>query len=245
MARLMPRGVRAMLLLLILTILVPLLLVQAGIYLSWFQTRRHAELNANLEFGRAVASNFDSYVRDILSQEMAISLAFTTPGHSPAGLNRLLVESRNQYPSLEAFSLVSPDGQIISSSSPESIGTDVGNRPYFKELLGGKDWVLSDLFMRRHRRAAGPGGGQGVKGFHRGLARSRGSVNRSQPPGSNSGSQTRRGRLHFTGGPAGMAGLSLPGDTGELGSSELGAARSHLRSSAGRRGGRISRLPAG
>jgi signal transduction histidine kinase/HAMP domain-containing protein len=53
--RLLPLGVRATQVVLLLTVLVPLLIVQAGIYYSWFQSRRDLELQSNLEMARAVA----------------------------------------------------------------------------------------------------------------------------------------------------------------------------------------------
>ena len=128
-----------------LTVLVPLLMVQAGIYYSWFQTRREEELQANLELARAVATNFDAYVRDILSQELAIGIAFSSPGSTPEEQRRLLVESARQDPAIRDYSWVSPKGVIVASSNQEAVGFDVGSRPYFQETAGGREWVVSDL----------------------------------------------------------------------------------------------------
>src|ERR671925_690275 len=68
----LPRSIQGTLLLLLLVALVPVLLVQAGIYYNSFKTRRAQELQANLELARAVAATFEAYVQDILRQEVTI-----------------------------------------------------------------------------------------------------------------------------------------------------------------------------
>ena len=78
---LFPHGIRGMLILLLLIVLIPILLFQAGIYYKRFQDRRTQEFQANLELARAVATTFETYVRDILHQELAVGLALT---QSPA-----------------------------------------------------------------------------------------------------------------------------------------------------------------
>jgi signal transduction histidine kinase/HAMP domain-containing protein len=145
--RWLPRSVRANQILLLLTVLVPLLMVQSAIYYNWFQTRREAELQANLELARAVATNFDAYVRDVLSQESAIGVAFASPGSSPGEEERILAESIRQYPAISYYSLANPQGMIVASSSPETVGLDVSTRDYFKQIIDGKEWVVSDLMI--------------------------------------------------------------------------------------------------
>ena len=145
LTRLLPRGIRGTQLLLLLTLLVPLLMVQAGIYYSWFQTRRDAELQANLELARAVATNFDAYVRDIANQELAIGIAFSSTGLSTDQQGKLLVASAQQYPAIRYYSWVSPQGLTLASSDPMAVGFNANSLPYFRDLARGKQWVVSDL----------------------------------------------------------------------------------------------------
>ncbi|HEX9016971.1 MAG TPA: ATP-binding protein [Chloroflexota bacterium] len=148
LSRLKPQGVRAMLVLLILSILIPLLLVQSGIYVSWFQARSRAEMQSNLEVARAVANSFDAFVDDIQSQELALGLAFTLPSQSAADLSYGLVDNAKLYPAVRQFSWAGLDGRVLASSLPASVGTDVGGRPFFQQILAGREWVVSDLFVK-------------------------------------------------------------------------------------------------
>lgn len=77
------QGVQGWLLLLLLLALVPVLLVQAGIYYTWFVFQRSEEFRANLESARTVAAAFETQVADILHQEFALELALTTLRSSP------------------------------------------------------------------------------------------------------------------------------------------------------------------
>lgn len=148
--RLVPGTLRGIQLLLLLVVLVPLLLLQMGAYYGWFQTRRATESRANVEMARAVAVAFEGYVRDVLRQELAIGIALTLPQPLPDDqVRRLLVESVREYPSLHDMGWADPRGRVVVSSNPQSTGIDIGDRPYFRQIVEGREWVIGDLVQGR------------------------------------------------------------------------------------------------
>ncbi len=150
LSRLLPSTVRGMQLLLLAPVLLPVLLVQGGIYHTWFETRRSAEIDANLELARAVAATFDAYLQDLHRQQLALGLAFTMEGSgTSAQVQRLLEQSAREYPSMHGFSWVGSDGKILASTNPDSVGLDISDRPYFRQILAGKEWTVSDLVVGR------------------------------------------------------------------------------------------------
>ena len=71
---------RRLLLRLVLVVLVPLLLVQAGIYYAWYLSSLAKEEKENLDAARRVAAAFEDYVGDVRHQE-------TPTGSAIAGLH--------------------------------------------------------------------------------------------------------------------------------------------------------------
>ncbi|MCL5024945.1 MAG: PAS domain S-box protein [Chloroflexi bacterium] len=143
-------SIQGTLFLLLLVLLGPVLLVQGLIYYSSFNTRLATEHRENVELARAVAATFDAYIRDVLHQQLAIGLAFTSPHPpSPAEMNRLLAESARGYPSILSYSWADSDGRVIASTGSIVTGTKITDRPYLKGILDGQDWVVSDLSLSR------------------------------------------------------------------------------------------------
>ena len=70
---------RGALLRLVLVVLTPLLLVQAGIYVAWYYTRWAEQETATLETAQEAAATFEAYVCDVRRQELAIATALTGP----------------------------------------------------------------------------------------------------------------------------------------------------------------------
>jgi PAS domain S-box-containing protein len=151
LSRLFPSSIQGRLLLLLLLVLVPILLIQGLIYYDRYQTRKQLEFQANLEVARTVGRAFNSFVKDILHHELAIGIAATaSPPLSPDDFQRLLEQSARDNPSVRDFSWVTPDGRLIASSNPETVGTDITDRVYFQSILSGREWVISDLILSKN-----------------------------------------------------------------------------------------------
>ncbi|MCL5025757.1 MAG: PAS domain S-box protein [Chloroflexi bacterium] len=149
-SRFPPESIRGTLILLLLVVLVPVLLTQVWIYNDWLETRRATELQANLELARAVADGFGAYMEGVLRQELAIGIALTASPPPPANtVNRLLAESVQQYPALRNLGWVDLRGRVIASSAPEMVSVEIGDRPYFQEIISGQGWAVSDLLLAR------------------------------------------------------------------------------------------------
>lgn len=143
-----PRSVRVTLIALLLVMIIPHLVVEALHYQGLFEARRAEELQANLELARSVGASFDAYTRDILREEMAIGFALTVfQPQSPERVNRLLSTSTQESPAIRHFGWVGPDGRVVASSDQQAAGMDVRDRPYYAEILAGKESFVSDLFL--------------------------------------------------------------------------------------------------
>ena len=108
---------RGMLLLLVLAVLLPLLLVQAGIYLAWYYNRWSEQEMATLDTAREAAATFEAYIRDVRRQESAIGAALTGPHrYTPEEACLFLTVAGRDYPSIRSWSWTNPQGTIVASS---------------------------------------------------------------------------------------------------------------------------------
>lgn len=145
-----PRTVRGTILLTLLIVLIPMLVVQGAIYYRWLEVRRAQEYQANLELSRAVSAAFGSYVQGVVHEELALGRALTSPQPlSPPQSTRLLAEAAQEYPSVRHFAWVDPKGDVLASAFPEAVGIDLSDRDYFREVVAGKQWAVSDLLTGR------------------------------------------------------------------------------------------------
>ncbi len=74
------------------------------------------------------------------------SLLFS-PALTFGNINSFLKLGQKDYKSIREFSWISPQGIIIGSANPAAIGNNVSNRPYFSDIINGKDWAVSDLVI--------------------------------------------------------------------------------------------------
>jgi PAS domain S-box-containing protein len=163
------RSIQSRLILLLLFILVPVLAIQAYMYYDTYEARRAAELQANLEFARTIAKAFESFVQDVLHQELAIGLAITSSQPmTPGDITRLLQTSRD-YDAVREFTWMNPQGDAIYSSNPAMIGMNYGDRAYFREVADGREWTVGALVTARTT-------GKPVFGITRGIRDGKGAL---------------------------------------------------------------------
>lgn len=123
----------------------PLVLFQAVNFYQGFENRRAQEYNASLEVARAVAATFDAYLQDILRQGSTIGVSISSGRMAPEQANSILAASARQYPSIRDYMWTDTNGRIVASSLPSSVGQDIGDRPFLREVIQGKPWAISDL----------------------------------------------------------------------------------------------------
>ncbi len=144
------RSIRKRLILLLLLVLIPVLGIQAYFYYQSFQARRASGLQANLEIARAVGKTFERFVKDVLHQELAIGLALTSsPGLSSEHRDRILLRSQADNPGIWQFFWLNPSGVVLSATGSQFIGMRLDDRDYFKQIVAGQDYVISDLLLSR------------------------------------------------------------------------------------------------
>jgi PAS domain S-box-containing protein len=146
----LPQSIRGLLVLLLVTMTVALLAVQAVLFKRRFDQRYAEEERANVEVARAVAAGFQELVRNVLAAEAAVGAALTEPQpHPEVEVQHLLEVLAAQYPTMRHVSWISPAGRIAVSTERAAVGLDVTGRAYFQALVRGQDWAVSDLFRAR------------------------------------------------------------------------------------------------
>jgi signal transduction histidine kinase len=141
-------GIRSRLILLLLVVLVPILLIEVFIYHRTVETRRSEALEGNLEVARAVAMNFSTFVNDLIHSELAIGLALTASQPISGGdRNRILDNFQVDNPTVRSVFWVNPSGLIVASSLRSYIGFDVSDRSFVKEIIAGRNWIVSELIL--------------------------------------------------------------------------------------------------
>ena len=163
------KTIQGRLILLLLLVLIPILAIQVYIYYGNYQARKASELQANLEIARVLAKTFESFVQDVIHQELAIGLAITSSQPMTSkDISRLLETSRD-YIAVRDFTWLNPKGVAIYSSNPAMIGIDYGDRSYFREIANGREWIVSELVIAQTT-------GEPVFGISRGIRDGKGAL---------------------------------------------------------------------
>ncbi|MCE5267722.1 MAG: PAS domain S-box protein [Planctomycetaceae bacterium] len=137
---------RSALMRLVLVALVPLLVVEAAVLAAWYYTRWTRQAESNLEAAWGIAAAFEDYIRDVRRQEFAVGRALAglrpyTPAQAAAYLTANLPDGHT----IRVWNWISPEGKIIASSDSRVANHSVAAQQYFRELLRGRSWEISDL----------------------------------------------------------------------------------------------------
>ncbi|RPI27050.1 MAG: HAMP domain-containing protein [Acidobacteria bacterium] len=145
--RFWPNDLRGRLTVLVLAALVPMVIAQAAIFGYWYSTRKSAELQSNLELARTFGALYERYLSDLQHAELTLGEALLRLEPEPA---LALLESRaKNYPAIHSFTWANPEGKILLSSRAGAPGISVADREYFREIIRGKQWTISDLLITR------------------------------------------------------------------------------------------------
>jgi signal transduction histidine kinase/HAMP domain-containing protein len=125
-------------------------IIQAIYTYNRFQLQRANELQANLEAARSMAGAFKEFIHKVVGQELAIGIHLSSSELlSVEAMNRILSKNQTENPALRGFSWISPQGRVIASSNESSIGADVGDRLFFREILSGREWFVDNVVLSR------------------------------------------------------------------------------------------------
>ncbi|MBI5441808.1 MAG: cache domain-containing protein, partial [Deltaproteobacteria bacterium] len=144
--RLIPSLRRAVLLLPV-SILLPLLLAETWVFVSWYRAQHAHMVDSNLEVARAGAANFDTFLADVLRQELTLGNILHRSG-SPELRKQVLAAAAAEYPSVVNLLWVAPSGRVILTANARGAGPEPLKQPYFRKLLSGWDWAVSGVPAR-------------------------------------------------------------------------------------------------
>jgi signal transduction histidine kinase/HAMP domain-containing protein len=143
-------SMRGILLRLVLLVLLPMLLLQAGIYTAWYYSHWSQQSIATLDTAREAAATFSAYIQDVCRQEKAIGTELSGRHvYTPEEANLLIASAGRGYPSVAYWCWTDPKGTILASDRGKMIGLNIGKREYFQELCKGREWVVSNLLADR------------------------------------------------------------------------------------------------
>lgn len=141
-----PLSIQRQLVLLLLLVLIPIFIAQVAIHYERLQATRRLILASNLELARAIGKTFEGFVRNVLSQELAIGIALTASKPlSGQDVKRLLQDSKIDLPAVRCFGFIAAQGHYLVSSAPAVVANNIRNRPYFRDIVAGKAWQVSNL----------------------------------------------------------------------------------------------------
>jgi signal transduction histidine kinase len=134
------------LILLGLVALLPVVALQAYLYYDRFRDSIDEAQRGNLEVARAAATAFEGQVQAVLHQESAIGLALARQGLTLEQANAYLTDNLPQNPAVRILMWLNPEGQVVASSAPETIGTRVVEQGEVEQVRQGQGWLVSGTF---------------------------------------------------------------------------------------------------
>ena len=139
-------GIQGYLIGLILLALIPVLL--SHVYFSYdrYRQRKGDLIQANLDIARVVAKNFETFIESVLRSERVAGLAFASRQPiADEDRDHLLDAFQGANPEVRSLFWVSPKGLIIASSLRSYVGFDISDRSFYRDIVAGKDWGVSEL----------------------------------------------------------------------------------------------------
>ncbi len=145
-ARRRAASVRRILLLRVFLLLAPIILFRAWLFVGEYRERREAELQSNLEMARATAASFQAFIGDLRREEKAVGQALAQlSADTRAQASAYLAAVQREYPQVESVTWLRPDGRAVAASTPRAARVPWSQRPWFRTLAHGREWVLTDV----------------------------------------------------------------------------------------------------
>ncbi|MBT1073555.1 cache domain-containing protein [Pelotalea chapellei] len=146
LTRLLPRGIRERLFLLVSLLLLPLVLLSGWTYYQHYELSRRRTQQTEIEVAQGVATTFAAFVDGVHREELALGQTIVTYcDGDTAKTTYILRKAARNYPSLRNLSWAGPDGTVLASSMPEAVGFSFGKTHYFQRILNGEAWALGNL----------------------------------------------------------------------------------------------------
>ncbi|MDO8586083.1 MAG: SpoIIE family protein phosphatase [Armatimonadota bacterium] len=143
--------IRRKLILAFLAVIVPFLLLQMYTHRSRLSARRILLLQAEIQRSRDVGHEFGHFIVNLRREAHAAGLAIAQYGQgwSPEKIRRYLRELRKDYKSIEFMAWASPEGEVRAVHPRVASPIDITDRDYYKRIVRGQTWALSDLVLSK------------------------------------------------------------------------------------------------
>ena len=145
-----PIRMRRLLLWLLAVTLLPSLTVEAVLAVNWYFVQQGREREVIVDSARGAGQAFMDNADDIGRQEMAIGEAIIASEGRPEDVKAILAANSKPFAAIITLAWATPQGRVMASTNPQSLGIDVRDRDYFLEALKNpRTSVVSDLLQGR------------------------------------------------------------------------------------------------
>ncbi len=144
-------SIRRKLILAFIVALIPLVLLQVVTFIGWRRVRTDQIITGRTDSAAVAGAMLEGYVTDVLNENAAIEagLQLDSSLMSSRRLPQLLDSVRSHYLTLSSYAIVNPEGRFIASSPKGASTASVADRDYFRRIMSGEPWVVSDLLISR------------------------------------------------------------------------------------------------
>lgn len=143
-------SVKKRLLYVILSIIIPLIIIQSSEIYVQYNKRLKSELEVNQDFAEAVSSSFINFIDDIWDTEFAVGLTLANnPSMSISDMEEYMKTIVLDQPEVERYSWLTPEGVVIASAHESKQGTDLSDRDHIARLIEGQDKTISGIIEAR------------------------------------------------------------------------------------------------
>jgi PAS domain S-box-containing protein len=116
------------------------------VHFQWYEDAVKRETVSHEEMAYTVGLALKNLVQDIHHTEASLGKALSaTEPFSNLRAKQLLKASEQEFGMVRAFCWVDATGRVVASSDPRFDGADLAGSPYFRKIIDGQEWVLSDL----------------------------------------------------------------------------------------------------
>ncbi len=147
-------GIRGRLMALAMIALIPLIFDRVRAVEGDRADRIEAASNQAIEFARRGADDQNELLATTRAFLQVVARAYGTVARDADACGRFLVNLSMGLPWARAISVAGPDGRIVCSSNPGSIGLDISDRSHFTMAVQTRDFVVSEYLLGR--RLTGP-----------------------------------------------------------------------------------------
>lgn len=142
-------SIRWRLLLYLMLGLAPIVLITVYFFREVYQTRKGLVLLGHMATAQATAGTVREFIQGIIRTQDIMGLTIVREDLDYAQMDTFLRDACSETPLLETTAFALPSGKVVAGQPRAIIGTSIADRAYFREVVSGKNWSVSDVLQRR------------------------------------------------------------------------------------------------